>query len=107
MLSHTHVNKVDDTDVVTDDTDVVESIELGMDIAKEFFDESSGKSLGLFRGHIFDIDEDELDGTVLYHIIYEDGDAEDMTESECRDCIEFYGKLESGEIKEWEIGGNE
>ena len=44
---------------------------------------------------------------VLYHIIYESGDAEDMTESQCRDCLEFYRKLESEEIKEWEIGGDE
>ena len=63
------MNTVHDTVVVTDDTDVVESIELVMDIAKEFFDESSGKSLGLFKGHVFDIDEDESDGTVLsYHL---------------------------------------
>ena len=40
------MNKVQDTDVVTDDTDVDESIEMDMDIAKEFFDESSVKSLG-------------------------------------------------------------
>ena len=45
----------------------------------------------------------------MYHIIYEDGDAEDIIEAECRDCIEFYmnRKLESGEINEWKIGGDE
>ena len=53
----------DDTDIVTDDTDVVALIESGMGIAKECFDVSC---LGLFREHIFDIDEDGLDWTVLY-----------------------------------------
>ena len=52
------------------------------------------------------IDEDGSNGYVLYRIIYEDGDAEDMTETECRTCIELYRKLESGEINEWEIGGD-
>ena len=42
-----------------------------------------------------------------YYIIYEDGDSEDMTAAECRACIELYSKLESGEINEWEIGGDE
>ena len=57
----------------------------------------------------FYIDEsDELDGTVLYHIIYdEDWDADNMIEEECGTCIAFYRKLENGEINEWEIGGYE
>ena len=51
-----------------------------------------GKSLGVFRGHITDIygdsdDEDDGDGTVLYHILYEDGDSEDLTELECRKVL--------------------
>ena len=50
---------------------------------------------------------DELDGTALYHIIYEDGDVEGMIEAECRDCIEFYRTLKSREINKWEVGGNE
>ena len=38
---------------------------------KEFFDERSGKSIGLYnRGHVFDIDEDEKDGSVLYHVMH-------------------------------------
>ena len=48
-----------------------------------------------------------LHGIVLYHIVSENGDAEDMIETEYRDCIEFYRKLESVEINEWEIGGDE
>ena len=44
---------------------------------------------------------------VLYRIIYEDGDAEDMYDVECRDSIDLYQKLESGEINEWELGGDE
>ena len=62
--------------------------------------------MGLFRGHIVDIDDDDPDD-VLYNIIYEDGDAEDMDEVEVRKSIDLYQKLESGEIKEWEIGGDE
>ena len=92
---------------MTTDTDVSDSIELNMDIVKEFIDKSSDKSLGLFRDHIIEIDEYVSNGYVLYRIIYEDGDAEDMTETECRTCIELYRKLESGEINEWEIGGDD
>ena len=44
---------------------------------------------------------------VLYRIIYEDGDDEDMYDVECRDSIDLYQKLESGEINEWELGGDE
>ena len=62
--------------------------------------------MGLFQGHIVDIDDDDPDD-VLYNIIYEDGDAEDMDEIEVRKSIDLYQKLESGEIKEWEIGGDE
>ena len=47
-------------------------IELGTDIAKEFFDERSDKNIGSYRGHVFDIDEHEKDGSVLYHVMYED-----------------------------------
>ena len=55
------------------------AIELGTDVAKDFVDDR-GKSLGLYRGHIVDIDEDEEDGTVLYRVLYEDGDHEDLNE---------------------------
>ena len=79
---------------------------MGANIAKQFTDESSGKILGLFRGYVYEIDEDENDGSWLYIIIYEDGDSEDMHEKECLECIELDRKLESGEIKEWEIGGD-
>ena len=78
---------------------------MGTDVAKEFIDDS-GKNQGLFRGHIVDIDDDDPDD-VLYNIFYEDGDAEDMNEEECRAAIDLYMKLESGEINEWEIGGDE
>ena len=47
--SHTHVQKVDDIDVVMTDP-----IDLGIDMLKEFIDQSSVKSLGLFRGHYGD-----------------------------------------------------
>ena len=56
---------------------------------------------------MFDIDEDEKDGSVLYHVMYEDHDSEDVSEAECRSCIDLYRQLEDGEINEWEIGGDE
>ena len=43
-------------------------IELGADIAKHFFDGRGDKSIGLYRGHVFDIDEKGKDGSVLYHV---------------------------------------
>ena len=76
------------------------------DLAKQFVNET-GKIIGLFRGYVWGIDEDERDGSVLYSIKYEDGDTEDLNEDECLKCIELNRKLESGEIKEWEIGGDE
>ena len=92
---------------------------MGTNVVKEFFDDRD-KSLGLFRGHITDIyrESDDLDGLsdsddeesndiVLYHVLYEDGDCEDMNELECRKGMDLYQKLESGEINEWEIGGDE
>ena len=60
----------------------------------------------MFRGHIVDIDDDDPDD-VLYNVLYEDGDAEDMNEEECGEAIDLYMKLESEEINEWEIGGDE
>ena len=67
------------------------TIEWGADVVKEFFD-ADDKSLGVFRGHITDIygesdDEDGGDGTVLYHVLYEDGDSEDLNEVECRKVL--------------------
>ena len=50
----------------------VRVIEVGADIAKQFVDES-GKIIGLFRGYVCDVDEDDCDGSVLYPVIYEDG----------------------------------
>ena len=86
---------------------MVKSIELGMYIVKEFFYVSSGKSLGLFSIHIFYINEYELNGIVLYYIIYDNGYANDIIESKCWYCIEFYRKLKGKKINEWGIGGNE
>ena len=65
---------------------------------------------------MFDIDEDEKDGSVLYHVMYmyEDNDSEDMSEEESRLYIDLfprgiYRQLEDEEINEWEIciGGDE
>ena len=81
-------------------------IKIGNVIIKEFVDDS-GKVLGLFRGKVTEIDEDETDGSVLYRIVYEDGDREDLNETECRSAIDLYKKIDSGEVNEWEIGGDE
>ena len=43
----------------------------------------------------------------MYHILYEDGDTEDLDELECRKGMDLYQKLDSGEINEWEIDGDE
>ena len=56
-----------------------EVIEVGDDIAKQFVNES-GKIIGLLRGYVSGVDEDDRDGSVLYTIIYEDGDPEDSHE---------------------------
>ena len=82
------------------------NIEKGTQIIKEFFDES-GKSLGLYRGHVVDEDEDDKDGGVIYRILYEDGDSEDLNELECRSGINLLKDIESGKINEWDMGGNE
>ena len=36
-----------------------------------------------FRGHIESIDTDKKSGRRLYHIVYEDGDEEDLHHNEC------------------------
>ena len=69
------------------------------DAAHKKYIDDSGQNQGLFRGHIVDIDDDDPDD-VLYNIFYEDGDAEDMNEEECRASVDLYMKLESGEINE-------
>ena len=67
--------------------DVTElKIEIGNSIIKEFVTDS-GKVLGLFRGKVTEIIENESDGSVLYRVVYEDGDWEDLNETECRSAI--------------------
>ena len=58
----------------------------------------------LYRGCIVDVDEDAENGGVLYSVQYEDGDGEDFSVAECKMVVEYRHKIESGEIKEWEIG---
>ena len=60
----------------------------------------------LFRGPIVDVDEDEANGTLLYHIEYED---EDQTRGpqfkrSCRRNQTIHRQIENGEIDEWAIG---
>ena len=62
---------------------------MGVKVIKHFFN-GLGEYLGRYRGHVIDIDSDEDDGSVLYHIRYEDGDQEDMNETDCRHDIFVY-----------------
>ena len=72
-----------------------------MNIVKEFLPNHLTKVWDCLLGvTFFYIDEYELHGIVLYHIVSENGDAEDMIETEYRDCIEFYRKSEIVEINE-------
>ena len=63
----------------------------------------------LFRGSIVGVDEDEGDGTVLYHIEYEDEDEdqEDLSSKDCADAIKLHRQIENGETDEWVIIDNE
>ena len=70
---------------------------MGSQVAKVFGGE-------LFRGSIVDVDEDEGDGTVLYHIEYEDEDQEDLSSKDCADSNKLHRQIENGEIDEWIIG---
>ena len=70
---------------------------MGTQVAKVFGGE-------LCRGSIVDVDEDEGDGTVLYHIEYEDEDQEDLSSKDCADAIKLHRQIENGEIDEWTIG---
>ena len=51
---------------------------------------------------MFDIDEGGKAGSVLYRVMYDDNDSEDIhiSEEECRLCIDLYRQLEDGEINE-------
>ena len=39
---------------------------------------------------------------IIYHVMYEDNDSEDMNDTEYRLCIDLYRQLEDGEINEWD-----
>ena len=43
----------------------------------------------LFRGVIIDVDENEKECEVLYRIIYEDEDEEDLSTKDCMDVIKL------------------
>ena len=74
----------------------VPTIEVGVKVIKHFFDEL-GDYLGCYRGHVIDIDSDEDDGSVLYRIQYEDGDQEDMNETECRHGVFMHDQKKNDE----------
>ena len=86
-----------DTHTHTHSTAPQTVFEVGTDIAKDFNGE-------LYHGCIVGVDEDADSGGILYSVQYEDGDGEDLNEAECKMAVEYRNKIESGEIKEWEIG---
>ena len=54
------------------------------------------------------MNENEQDGSVLHDVmVYEDEDCENITEAECRFCIDLYHQLEDGQINDWALGGDE
>ena len=60
----------------------------------------------LFRGRITAIDTHEDDDTrLLFHVVYEDGDEEDLELRECEEGVNLFKGLEIGDINEWELGG--
>ena len=59
----------------------------GVQVCKWF---GEGDDAKLFYGRITSIDSDEKDGTVLYHILYEDNDEEDLTYADCRSTFLLY-----------------
>ena len=87
----------DTTPTQHDDGEPDVVFEVGTDVAKDF-------DGAVYRGFIVDVDEEEGTKQILYRIQYEDGDHEDLGVNDCRNAVEYYNKLESGEIKEWEIG---
>ena len=70
---------------------------MGRQVAKVF----SGK---LFKGHIECIDSDDDGGGLLYTIVYEDGDKEDLNPKECEEVVSFGDDIKSGRVIEWEVG---
>ena len=81
-------------DVETDDFG--DGIYMGANVSKGFDN-------GVYRGIFMHSVEDD-DGQLLFCIEYWDEDTKDMHQKECATAIDLYDKLESGEIKEWELG---
>ena len=72
--------------------------------SQKFWEVYSIHNVGLFRGRVTKIDDDDPD-EVWYHVKYEDGDSEDYLEdNEYRETIELHMKLKSERINEWEKG---
>ena len=68
--------------------------ELGRDVTKVF----DGK---LFRGHIECIDSNDDDGGLMYTVVYEDGDKEDLDSQEC-EVVVVVTLTDYSDDKEWE-----
>ena len=68
--------------------------ELGRDVTKVF----NGK---LSRGHIECIDSNDDDGGLMYTVVYEDGDKEDLDPQEC-EVVVVVTLTDCSDDKEWE-----
>ena len=66
----------------------------GRDVTKVF----DGK---LFRGHIECIDSNDDDGGLMYTVVYEDGDKEDLDSQEC-EVVVVVTLTDYSDDKEWE-----
>ena len=70
--------------------------ELGRDVTKVF----DGR---LFRGHITGIDSDDDNGELLYTVVYENMDTEDLNPQECEKVTTLSADIKSGRVKEWKV----
>ena len=70
--------------------------ELGRDVTKVF----DGR---LFRGHITGIDSDDDNGELLYTVVYENMDTEDLNPQECEKVTTLSADIKTGRVKEWKV----
>ena len=66
---------------------------MGREVTKVF----NGK---LFRGHIECIDSDDDNGGLLYTVVYEDDDREDLDPQDCEEVVTLSDDIKSGRVKE-------
>ena len=54
----------------------------------------------MFRGHIECIDSDDDNGGLLYTVVYEDDDREDLDPQDCEEVVTLSDDIKSGRVKE-------